>query len=105
MTSDEPERISFDSDVDWGQGFLLLADTIKERNIKELYTCFWLGGAIRRMDETLQLSPKWCPAGKIRGWVAISRVEKLQYPKKYEWLDAYQPVENVGNTIWLYHID
>ncbi len=105
MTSDEPERISFDSDVDWGQGFLLLADTIKDRNIKELSTCFWLRGAIRRMDKTLGLSPAWCLDGKIQGWVAISRVEKLQYPEKYEWLDGYQPVENVGNTIWLYHID
>ena len=105
ITSDQPERISFDSDVDWGQGFLFLADTIKKRDIKELYTCFWLGGSIRRMDETLKLSPKGCPNGKISGWIAMGRVEKLQYPQKYEWLDAYQPVENVGNTIWLYHID
>ncbi|MDX2074250.1 MAG: hypothetical protein SFX19_07815 [Alphaproteobacteria bacterium] len=105
ITGGHPEHISFDSDLDWGQQYLQLAEAIKKRHITHLYTCFWLNGFIRRMDQTLGLKPDGCPSEKITGWIAVGRAEKLLSQEKLQWLDAYQPVDSVGNTLWLYYID
>ena len=105
MTDGNPERISPDNDVDAGQGFGLLGEAIKRRNIHTLYGCFWLGGSVRRMEVSLHLSPQPCPTQKPSGWLAISRVELMLYPEKYSWLTPYKPVENVGRTLLLYHFD
>ena len=98
------ERISPDSDLDWGQGFLQMRESIQRHHIKKLRTCFWLGGAIRDMDDTLGIQLLGCPEKRQPGWLAISRVERLLNPKKSAWLNSEIPVENVGQTIWLYHI-
>ncbi|NBX03308.1 MAG: hypothetical protein EBR02_04475 [Alphaproteobacteria bacterium] len=103
LTDGRPERISPDSDVDWGQGFLQLSEVIEARKITDLQTCFWLGGSIRNMQQTLKIPYKGCPASLPSGWLAVSRVELLLYPEKYTWLNPYKPVKNVGDTILLYH--
>lgn len=104
-SSGTPATIAFDSDLDWGQDYLLLAKIIKQNNIKELYGCFWWGGFIRRMDETLKLAPKPCPNEPIHGWIAVGYGEKLWSPPgRFTWLEKYTP-QKVGNTMLLYHID
>ena len=52
------------------------------------------------------------PFHPVSGWVAVSlrslRVGHVFHsgypPGALAWLDAYQPVERIGKTIWLYHI-
>ena len=106
MTSGRPEYISTDSDFDWGQGFLQLRETIDRRALKEMYGCFWLGGSIRDMKGTLGLAPKNCTKDGegMHGWVAVSRSNLLLKRDEFSWLSAYEPIEKVGNTLFLYYL-
>jgi len=103
-SGDRPEKIAYDSDLDWGQEYLLLAKAIKKHEIKELYGCFWYGGFLRRMNVTLGLQPMDCPAERVKGWIAVGAA-KLQEDRNLHWLEQYEPVDKVGYTIRLYHID
>lgn len=106
LADGRPERISFDSDYDWGQDYLFLAKELKKHDVKEIYNCFWWGGFTRNMDETLRVSQRGCPDGKVTGWFVISRAETLwSPPERFAWLQGYRPMAEVGKTLLLYHIE
>lgn len=105
LTWGHPERIAYDSDFDWGQQYFELRDAVERHGIAELYTCLRLGGFLRNMPETLGIRPQGCPSGPVRGWIAAGRATFVISPDKMAWLQAYRPVEKLGPTLYLYHIE
>ena len=101
-----PERIAADSNLDWGQDLLRLADEVRREHIDHLYVAYWGTADWQRFVPQGQQLPPLTP---VHGWVAISENERLflwqtadQAP--YAWLGAYKPVRRIGKSIWLYWI-
>lgn len=107
LAGNRPEKNFNDSDIDWGQDLKRLATTLKNRRIKELAICY---NGSADLDK-LGLPPRQelIPYQKTTGWIAVSLLclhtgtRKPPYDQ-YSWLEAYQPVEQVGKSIKLYYI-
>lgn len=100
----------FGCDLDCGQDVGKLVQAVHDRGITHLTMQVWTSADLKRMNlppfETL-------PAGqRATGWIAVS----LLYLRSgeglwrgtnldaYAWLNAYQPVAQIGKTIRLYRI-
>ena len=99
-----PENIAVDSNLDWGQDMLRLADYVKRHHIEHIHVSVFGNWPRFHM-----------PAEELRrgeratGWIAISEME-LKFGgannrgEGYEWLAAYKPVRRIGKSIRLYYI-
>ncbi len=102
-----PDRVLVDSDLDWGQDFLRLADALHARKIDSV-TMAYFGRAIPDRHNL----PHWRelqPYQPTTGWIAISEMklkigEREPPYRDYAWLEAYEPVAIVGKSIRLYYI-
>jgi hypothetical protein len=102
-----PDRVLVDSDLDWGQDLLRLADVLHARKIDSLTMKYW-GRAIPDRHNI----PPWTelqPYRPATGWIAISefrlKTGELKPPyRDYAWLEAYEPVAIAGKSIRLYYI-
>jgi hypothetical protein len=101
-----PERIAANSNLDWGQDLLRLADVVRRERIEHLYVAYSGSADWQRFVPQGRQLPPLTP---VHGWVAISENERVflwptadQAP--YAWLRAYKPVRRVGKSIWLYRI-
>lgn len=102
LAGDEPERILLDGDLDWGQDVRRLEAEVRRRGIERIYAS--LAGW---PDLSPRALPGWRPVPRepVTGWVAISlRIRELS-GGDYAWLRAHTPVERVGRSIDLYHIE
>lgn len=104
-----PERFAADSDIDWAQDLDLMAARLKYLGADDV------GIAVRTGDIGLEEFglPVWHhlePNSPKQGWFAVS-VHPLIFAEaenpdnQYAWLRRYQPIERVGNSILIYHID
>ena len=97
-------------DLDCGQDFFRLSSELGKRHISDIKIAMWSSADLPQMGlpqfEVLQ------PFQPVNGWVAIS-VRSLRLgdvfhhsypPEAFAWLNAYQPVEQIGHTIRLYYI-
>lgn len=109
LARNHPEEIVVDSDLDWGQDLKRLTLTLKNRGIKELKIRY---NGSRGMDlDQFNLPPRQPLKSykKETGWIAIS-IFRLKLGTgvppydQFDWLKEYQPVEQVGKSIWLYYI-
>ncbi|MBY0407420.1 MAG: glycosyltransferase family 39 protein, partial [Rickettsiales bacterium] len=103
LAGKNPERITLDSDFDWGQGMILLDEETQRRGITSLYLCarkdaVWSAGHVVKA-KTLP-----CPRGPVTGWVALSRAWRLQHAQQFAWLPAAEAVEPIGKTLDIYYI-
>jgi hypothetical protein len=106
-----PDRILVDSDLDWGQDLLRLADTLRMRGIDAVSIAYF-GTADLSQHNLPRLLPLE-PHQRERGWIAISEtafkmgntIPLYQPPYDgYSWLEDYQPVAMVGRSIRLYYL-
>jgi hypothetical protein len=92
-----------DSNIDWGQDMKRLANWLRDNNISEQIKMeyFWSG----------KLQPKYYGINFVeleknnpnqKGWIAIGA--SALYMPEYTWLNSYEPVERVGNSINIYHV-
>jgi len=106
-----PDRILVDSDLDWGQDLLRLADTLRMRGIDTVSIAYFGTADLSRhnLPRLLRLDPYQ----QARGWIAISETAfkmgsaSADYKTPYDgysWLEAYQPVAMVGRSIRLYYL-
>ena len=100
-----PERILLDSDLDWGQDLLRLADTVRVRRIPSLSTVYWGTADVTRhgLPNVHLLQPN----ERVTGWVAVSEMIASRNDPGfagYRWLNAYSPVARVGKSIRLLYI-
>ncbi len=104
----DPSRILLDSNLDWGQDLLRLEKACARRGIDELHLAYFGSADVRRhhLPRLVQLKP-FTPA---QGWIAISEMHLKDLGARnrprgaYDWLLQYQPVERVGKSILLYHL-
>jgi hypothetical protein len=97
-----------ESDFDWGQDVKRLDATLRRLGVKEVSVLVRGAGNVSR---NLQAVARPLFAHRpVTGWIAIS-LTKLQYDGTdqapfdgYAWLEAYQPVATVGQTINIYYI-
>jgi len=102
-----PDRVLVDSDLDWGQDLLRLADALHTRKIDSI-TMAYFG----RAEPDRHNIPQWRelqPYQPTTGWIAISefKLKTGEYEppyRGYAWLEAYEPVAIVGKSIRLYYI-
>jgi 4-amino-4-deoxy-L-arabinose transferase-like glycosyltransferase len=100
------ERVRVDSDLDWGQDMLRLAQRCRERNIQAVNVAPFGITDLELLGMPYAVEIK--PGHPTSGWFAIGVTERIirnAMTGGYRWLDAYQPVERIGKTIDLYHID
>lgn len=96
-----PERIASDSNLDWGQDLLRLADVARRENLDPLYVSYfgstdWL----RHLPHARPLPPT-----PVSGWVAVSEEHYIRrLEDDYPWLAQHEPVRQIGTSIRLYRI-
>lgn len=98
-----PSYVAADSNIDWGQDVLRLADAARELHIDQMHGAFM--NSTRLGAHGLNVTGL-APHQQVTGWVAVSE-NWLRFGEArgdYAWLSSYRPVRQVGKTIRLYHI-
>jgi hypothetical protein len=106
LAGSQPERILVDSDLDWGQDLLRLAEVLRSRKVDTLAFSYF--GTAEPSRHGLPPYTNLVPFRPTTGWIAISLCKlKDGWPEPagaYSWLEAYKPVALVGRSIRLYDI-
>lgn len=102
LAGEHPERITLDSDFDWGQSMIMLDEELQRRDIKALHLCA-RRDALWSAQFVVAAKKLPCPSGRVMGWVAVSRAHALLHPNIFTWLRGYQGVEPIGKTLDLYY--
>jgi Dolichyl-phosphate-mannose-protein mannosyltransferase len=130
LAAERPERIEVDSDLDWGQDLARLSKWLHERGVQEVALSYFGTADLTHAD--LPSFHELVPYQKASGWVAISaRYRVIPSPfmvipppegmaayysipgnfdrvkpgtGPFAWLSSYQPVEKIGNSIFVYFI-
>jgi 4-amino-4-deoxy-L-arabinose transferase-like glycosyltransferase len=101
-----PERIALDSNLDWGQDLLRLADYAHEHPMQPLYVAYFGNADWRQhLPGALDLPRD----RRVRGWIAVSEMALAFGGPKNEgedlaWLKARPPVRRIGSSIRLYYV-
>lgn len=103
LAGEHPERITLDSDFDWGQGALMLDDALQRYSIKE-YTLCARPNMHWNAQITVKARKKDCPKEKPYGWLAVGRAHRLLQPHIFAWLEGLEAVEPIGKTMDLYYL-
>jgi hypothetical protein len=123
LAGPEPGHALVDSDLDWGQDFLLLERALRERQISTAHYGFF--GTMNPCGPGLPQLLPLVPHVPVTGWIVLSeqfyrgnffvsiRRESCASPHyhfvlapggSFDWLKAYQPVARIGATLRLYHL-
>lgn len=100
---ERPERITLDSDYDWGQDMIILDEALRERGIEAVYLCarkdvYW------NINILAQAKILRCPKEPVTGWIAVGRAFRLLNPDNFTWLNGYEGVQIGNSTLDLYYI-
>ena len=103
LAAGEPQRIVTGSDLDWGQDVKRLAAALKQRHVDRVSVAVHTSADLRRHRRLPPIRTLY-PGERATGWIAISEQVSAFYCAGYRWLDAYQPVARIGNSIRLYYV-
>jgi hypothetical protein len=103
LAAGKPERIVTGSDLDWGQDVKRLATALKQRHVHRVSLAVHTSAELRRHDDLPPIRTLY-PGERVTGWIAISEQVSAFYCAGYRWLDAYQPVARIGDSIRLYYV-
>ena len=110
-------RYAVDSNLDWGQDLKRLAMWVEENNINKIHLDYfgWANQSYYLKDKLV-----WIGAGRYKnerdflaenpdgGYIAVSASfymgSRGDPINNYIWLDAYEPVAKIGNSIWIWEI-
>ena len=99
-----PERIVVDSDLDWGQDLLRLAEALRVRKIDSV-SINYFGTADLSRHRLPRIRPL-LPYQPTTGWIAISKTRLKRAPYRgYAWLESHEPVALIGRSILLYYVE
>ena len=102
-----PERIVVDSDLDWGQDLLRLAEALRARKIDSVSIDYFGSADLSR--HSLPHIQRLLPYQPTTGWIAISK-SRLKHGegeppyRGYAWLESHEPVALIGRSILLYYV-
>jgi len=103
-----PERILEDSNLDWGQDYLRLTETIEKERIRRC-AVFFSGTVVlqRHLDDPRDELRPASPGDRSPGWYAIPEgvlaMDADAQRGAYAWLDDYA-FRRIGKSIRLYHV-
>jgi len=114
-------RYVVDSNLDWGQDLVRFSDWVKENNIPKIEVdyfgwadpVYYLSSRYERLWSTkYQSAQDFISRNNTDGWLAVSATflqgsqgsEDMPNPINYLWLNAYEPVTIIGNSIFIYQI-
>ncbi len=111
---DNGYKFVVDSNLDWGQDILRLADFIEDNNIKEIKMDYFSGAPAEYYIKTAKIESFNREVPQI-GWLAISstilmgackgdKIPCSYNERAYTWLDSYKPVAKIGYSIFVYDI-
>lgn len=109
LARNRPEEIAVDSDLDWGQDLKRLSTALASRDITEVKIKYNGSAGIDLTKFNLPQTTELQPYQKETGWIAISIFNltlgtgDAPYDQ-FQWLRDYEPIEKIGNSIWLYYI-
>lgn len=103
-----------DSNLDWGQDILRLADFIEKKNIKEIKLDYFSGAPAQYYIKTAKIE-SYNRETPQKGWLAVSatiymgacKADKIpcSYNERaYVWLDSYKPMAKIGYSIFVYDL-
>ncbi|MBI2635623.1 MAG: glycosyltransferase family 39 protein [Parcubacteria group bacterium] len=103
-----------DSNLDWGQDILRLADFIEKNNIKEIKMDYFSGAPAEYYIKNVKIESYNREAPQT-GWLAVSatiysgacKADKIPCSyneRSYTWLDQYKPVVKIGYSIFVYNL-
>ena len=112
-------KYAVDSNYDWGQDLKRLKKWVDENKIKKIYIDYFGGGNPEYYLKEKYVSwwgdrnKKDLPRGSylavsatlLQGGRGISAPGFDQPTGYYRWLDDYQPITRIGNSIFVYYID
>jgi hypothetical protein len=101
-----PERVLAESDLDWGQDLHRLAARLQSLGVQDVAIRYFGTAPLDRVG----LPPYrfLSPTVPTTGFVAISvhdLVMSNAQDGSFEWLKSYTPIELVGKSIYLFHIE
>jgi hypothetical protein len=102
----DPANIALDSNLDWGQDLLRLADWVRRENPKPLHLSYFGSADWRRFVAAEELPRGRC----IDGWIAVSEMN-LRFGGAsnrgdgLEWLRDRTPMRRIGKSIRVYFIE
>jgi len=111
-------RYVTDSNLDWGQDFKRLTNWVNENNIKEIYVDYF-GGTTGEYYLGGKLKPWWgsrnpkelppnsylaVSATLLQGGCGAPAASYNAPAGYYDWLDFFEPVTVIGNSIFVYYI-
>lgn len=102
LAGEHPERITLDSDFDWGQSVVMLDEELQRRDIKAFHLCA-RRDAVWSAQFIVKAKKLPCPVSEVTGWVAVSRAQRLLNHNISTWLRGYEAVEPIGKTMDLYY--
>jgi hypothetical protein len=104
------ERFLVGSDLDWGQGMYGLQPFFEARDIDHVSFVEYLNSIdpeyfVNVDFEVLNSASGGAPVCEYRAGTLIFSITLLKYnPSCYEWLDRFEPVAKIENSIWIYEI-
>ncbi len=111
---DNGYKFVVDSNLDWGQDILRLAQFIEKNNIKEIKMDYFSGAPAEYYIKTAKIE-SFNREMPQKGWLAISatilmgackgdKIPCSYGERAYTWLDSYKPVAKIGYSIFVYDI-
>lgn len=107
--------IAVDSNLDWGQDLKRLANWVEENEVKEIHLDYfgqadpeyYIGDAWRNTHSWMYRSKAdFLEANPQGGYLAVSvsfyMGTRGNPDESYEWLDQYEPVKVIGNSIYIW---
>lgn len=104
-----------DSNLDWGQDILRLAQYIETNNIKTIKLDYFSGAPAEYYIKTAKII-SYNREVPQKGWFAVSSTiymgacrggaPNCKYKERaYTWLDSYKPIAKIGYSIFVYQIN
>jgi len=106
-----------DSNLDWGQDLKKLAKWVDEQNIQKIKVDYFGGATVNYYlkDKYEEWHAEYDPQKAKGSWLAVSATflqQNRALPTKgfekrtdyYLWLNQYQPITVIGNSIFVYYI-
>lgn len=111
---DNGYKFVVDSNLDWGQDILRLANFIEKNNIREIKMDYFSGAPAEYYIKTAKIE-SFNREAPQKGWLAVSatilqgacrggKIPCSYNERAYTWLDQYKPVAKIGYSIFVYNI-
>ncbi|HUP61795.1 MAG TPA: glycosyltransferase family 39 protein [Thermoanaerobaculia bacterium] len=97
----DPARVAVDSNLDWGQDVLRLAEFVRARRIEHLWIVM---NNATRLDAHGIRAVGLPPRTPVTGWIAVGENWLAFSGDEYDWLRVYRPVRRIGKSIRVYRI-